>query len=158
MSEQAFINGFLKRAADYGVSENEAISILNEKSAAPIGPILNGLGRVGNIANKAFPGLGASLRAGLGAERGVASPLTSVLRPPSVGQSIRNTGIPILLGAGGGVAGTSQAIPAVGREINNFVADKARNIGNTVGDYFQKRNDNVGGALNSAAHNTDITP
>jgi hypothetical protein len=155
---EAFINGFLKRAADYGVSENEAISILNEKSAAPIGPILGGLGRVGNIANKAFPGLGASLRAGLGAERGVASPLTSGLTPPSVGQSIRNTGIPALWGAGATLAGTSHAIPAVGREINNFVADKARNIGNTVGDYFQKRNDNVGGALNSAAHNTDITP
>jgi hypothetical protein len=30
MNEQAFINGFLKRAADYGVSENEAISILKQ--------------------------------------------------------------------------------------------------------------------------------
>ena len=28
MSEQAFINGFLKRAADYGVSEAEAIELL----------------------------------------------------------------------------------------------------------------------------------
>jgi hypothetical protein len=30
MNEQAFINGFLKRAADYGVSENEAIEILKK--------------------------------------------------------------------------------------------------------------------------------
>jgi hypothetical protein len=30
MSDQAFINGFLKRAADYGVSEAEAIELLKE--------------------------------------------------------------------------------------------------------------------------------
>ena len=33
MSDQAFINGFLKRASDYGVSEAEAIELLKE--AAP---------------------------------------------------------------------------------------------------------------------------
>jgi len=37
MSEQAFINGFLKRAADYGVSETEAIEILEKQ--AIIGPL-----------------------------------------------------------------------------------------------------------------------
>ena len=30
MSEQSFINGFLKRAADYGVSEAEAIELLKQ--------------------------------------------------------------------------------------------------------------------------------
>jgi hypothetical protein len=43
MSEQAFINGFVKRAADYGVSEAEAIEILEKQ--AIIGPMYD----IGNL-------------------------------------------------------------------------------------------------------------
>jgi hypothetical protein len=43
MSE-AFINGFLKRAADYGVSENDAIELLQKQAIiGPLGEVATGM-------------------------------------------------------------------------------------------------------------------
>jgi hypothetical protein len=105
---EAFINGFVKRAADYGVSKNEAIEILKQATIP-----LNSEISASNYNH--LP---------LGEDDTITKGMQSV-------------------GDGIGAAG-------------HALGNTAHNIGNAIGTGFQNFKTNVGGMLNSAAHNTGL--
>jgi hypothetical protein len=125
MSDQAFINGFLKRAADYGVSEAEAIELLKEaapkivtKGRIPLISKLIGERRAVGIKNVKHK---RSLRDIGGAPRPQLKPGHKA--PEPVKNEIYNRPSDKTIAVGGGVAATGAAAYAA-KKIHDKSKDK----------------------------------